>query len=214
MTTDKARPTDIHRVVHEEIVARIDRSSSGVALAEQAERMAADAEAEARAISTEVAALKGTAKAAKVEIADWKAWWAALPADRALVEVAKVHIEITRLAGSLPGIEARVASAANAMAVQTGVAIALRARADAIARHGAEAEETVREHLRAALEDSPTKKKRSKRPAPKRVGTKKAAKSRKRITKRKASKKTKAPKRSKTSKAKMTVKRCEQRKAT
>lgn len=189
---DSASPE--HRL-YSEILARIDASSAGegdhvVARADDAARAA---EAEARAERDETDRLKAAAKAIKREIADWKAWWEALPSERAPAEIPKLQVEVGRLAARLAETEATIAQRIARHAHHHGLALALRARADAIAAHGPAAEQDIRASLESGLQaalagtatESPpaptprqakTAKAQSKKPAPGRsAGTTKRA---------------------------------------
>jgi hypothetical protein len=156
---DSASP---ERRLYGEILARIASSSGGegdhvVARADDAARAA---EAEARAERDETERLKAAAKAIKREIADWKAWWDALPPERAPTEIAKLQVEVGRLAARLAETEAMIAQRIARHAHHHGLALALRARADAIATHGPAAELDIRASLesglQAALAEQPT----------------------------------------------------------
>ena len=148
---DSASP---ERRLYGEILARIASSSGGegdhvVARADDAARAA---EAEARAERDETERLKAAAKAIKREIADWKAWWDALPPERAPTEIAKLQVEVGRLAARLAETEATIAQRLASHAHHHGLALALRARADAIAAHGPAAELDIRASLESGLQ--------------------------------------------------------------
>jgi hypothetical protein len=146
---------DIEIRVCSEVLALLGDVEADPTRTAKAESAAKSAEAAAKEVADTLAAEKASAKAIKSKIADWKAWWEALPPDRGPAEIPKLHSEISRLAVQLAGVEAQIANLTAMMAMHDGVAMVMRTRADAISALGPEADLTIRAQLASFLESAP-----------------------------------------------------------
>lgn len=137
---------ELERTIYREVLAKINDATGDPQVVAEA------AEAEEAELKAEISALKAKAKTVKREIADWKAWYDALPEERAPDEIGKMRASIDRLVEVLTATEAEISALHPLHSERQGVAIALRARADAIEEEGPEADQELEKMLRQDLQ--------------------------------------------------------------